>query len=44
MKGEIAASNAFGHSSWGKWPHPDTATNLCTYDGNKSIRNLNHVL
>lgn len=29
MKGDIAASNAFGHSSWGKWPHPDIATSLC---------------
>lgn len=27
-KGSKAASNAFGHSSWGKCPHPDIATNL----------------
>lgn len=33
MKGDIAASNAFGHSSWGKWPHPDIATSLCKWNG-----------
>jgi len=33
MKGDIASSNAFGHSSWGRWPHPDIATSLCTSNG-----------
>lgn len=30
MKGDIAASNALGHSSCGRWPQPDIATSLCT--------------
>lgn len=30
MKGDIAASNALGHSSCGRCPHPDIATSLCT--------------
>ena len=25
----MAASNALGHSSCGRWPHPDIATSLC---------------
>jgi len=29
MNGVIAASNALGHSSCGRWPHPDIATSLC---------------
>ena len=29
MNGDIAASNALGHSSCGRWPHPDIATSLC---------------
>lgn len=30
MNGHTAASKALGHSSCGRWPHPDIATSLCT--------------
>lgn len=30
MKGVRAESNALGHSSCGRCPHPDIVTNLCT--------------
>jgi len=30
MKGERAESNALGHSSCGRCPHPDIVTILCT--------------
>lgn len=45
MKGDIAASNGFGHSSCGRWPHPDIATSLCipskSHKGlDKSIKKL----
>lgn len=38
MKGDIASSNAFGHSSWGRWPHPDIATSLCTSNAQEKLK------
>lgn len=34
----MAASKAFGHSSCGRWPHPDIATSLCMRIGKRSMR------
>jgi len=39
MKGERAESNALGHSSCGRCPHPDIVTILCTSEKQWIVKN-----